>query len=80
MMMEYVIFPLLFFLVTEMILGCVEVNNKDISGPSTKAFMDDGPLVTVSRSHMEQLATRHVIGVVSIHKCLCRVAFASFLC
>ena len=57
-MMGYVISPLIFVLVMEMILRSTKVNTNEITGPSMKAFMDDGTLVAESRSHMEQLVTR----------------------
>ena len=56
-MMGYVISPLLFALVTEMILRSTEVNTNQITGPSRKAFMDDVTLIAESRSRMEQLVT-----------------------
>ena len=57
-MMGCVISPLLFVLVTEMILRSADVNTNKITGPSMKAFMDDVTLIAESRSHMEQLVTR----------------------
>ena len=40
-MMGYVISPLLFVFVMEMILRSTDVNTNQITGPSMKAFMDD---------------------------------------
>ena len=40
-MMGYVISPLLFVLVMDMILGNAEVNTNEITGPFTKALMTD---------------------------------------
>ena len=57
-MMGCVISPLLFVLVMEMILRCADVNTNQITGPSSKAFMDDITLIADSRSHMEQMVTR----------------------
>ena len=56
--MGYVISPLLFVLVKEMILPSVEANTNEITSPSMKAFIDDVNLVAEQRSHMEQLTTR----------------------
>ena len=56
--MGCVISPLLFVLVMEMILRCADVNTNQITGPSSKAFMDDITLIADSRSHMEQMVTR----------------------
>ena len=57
-MMGCVISPLFFVLVMEMILRSADVNTNQITGPSTKAIMDDVTLITKSRSHMEQPVTR----------------------
>ena len=57
-MMGCVISPLLFVLVMEMIIRSADVNTNQITGPSKKAFMNDGTLIAESRSHMEQLVTR----------------------
>ena len=46
--MGYVISPLLFVLVMEMMLLSTEINRNEITGPSMKAFMDDETLVTES--------------------------------
>ena len=50
-MVGYVISPLLFILVMEMILHSAEIHTNEITGPSMKAFNSE------SRSHMEQLVT-----------------------
>ena len=57
-MMDCVISLLLFVLVMEMILRSADVNTNQITGPSTKSFMDDVTLIAECRSHMEQLVTR----------------------
>ena len=57
-MLGFVISPLLFVLVMEIILRSAYVNSNQITGPSMKAFMDDVTLIAESRSHMEQLLTR----------------------
>ena len=49
-MMGCVISPLLFVLVRKMILRSAEVNTNQITGPSTKAIMDDVTLIAESRS------------------------------
>ena len=54
-MMGCVVFPLLFVLVTEMILRSAEVNTNEITGPSMKAFRDDVTPVAKSRSHLQVL-------------------------
>ena len=56
--MGWVISPLLFVLVMEMILRSADVNINQITGLSMKAFMDDVTLIAESRSHIEQLVTR----------------------
>ena len=40
-----------------MILRSAKINTNEITGPYTKAFMDDETQVAESRSHMEQLVT-----------------------
>ena len=45
-MMGYVISPQLFVLVMEMILHIAEVSTNEITGPSTKAFIDDKSQIT----------------------------------
>ena len=51
-MIGWVISPLLFVLVMEMILRSADVNTNQITGPSMKAFIDDVSLIAESRSHM----------------------------
>ena len=41
----------------EMILHSADVNTNQITGPSTKALMDDVTLIAESRSYTEQLVT-----------------------